>query len=245
MMRGTLLAFDTYIFNGSLRVSITTDFITLVFASMLRSQCRVYSISSVQILAKMGGPFLKLANSQPLNSMVVRMVSGIICCLMLGFIFFGFRVFTIGHAPFQFTAYGLVGSISFSLFAFRRYRDALFVLLLLFALNIALVGTAYLFTHLLSFGSVVAVTYIFSRYYFFELGNLKLARPLILAGLLSILYLLITAFLGMFYETDIVRVAVFGNMPYGFLVGLGLGLGFELAEFLIRRYALISPEISS
>jgi hypothetical protein len=174
-------------------------------------------------------------NRKLLLTVLVIVISGSVSCILLGILFFGFEVFNSKSPFFQFVAYGIIGSVSFILFNLKRYRDATFVLVLLYLFNILLFSTKYLLTGLLYFLAVIAGSYIYSAYFFNQVKNIKTSRPLILAGIYAILFLIVTLLLVFIYEPTAGKLFAIKNMPIGFLIGLGLGLGIELSDYIISQ----------
>ncbi|NOX87822.1 MAG: hypothetical protein GXO77_02270 [Calditrichaeota bacterium] len=61
---------------------------------------------------------------------------------------------------------------------------------------------------------------------------MKYVRPLILAGIFSIFFVAGALILTVVYYSGTAKILSFRNMPVGFLIGLGLGMGFELSELV-------------
>ncbi len=74
-----------------------------------------------------------------------------------------------------------------------------------------------------------------SEYLFIQTRNVIYARPLILASLFAIFFVIVTIALNFIYQAGQGKLFPFKNMPVGFLIGLGLGLGIELSEYLISK----------
>jgi hypothetical protein len=182
-------------------------------------------------------------NRKILLTVLVIVISGSVSCILLGILFFGFDVFNSKSPFFQFVAYGIIGSVSFILFNWKKYRDAIFVLVLLYLFNILLFGTKYLLTGLLYFLAVIAGSYIYSAYFFNQAKNIKTSRPLILAGIYAILFLIVTLLLVFIYEPTAGKLFAIKNMPIGFLIGLGLGIGIELSDYIISQREMDKSKI--
>ncbi|MEJ2048292.1 MAG: hypothetical protein P8Y60_00330, partial [Calditrichota bacterium] len=125
----------------------------------------------------------------------------------------------------------------------KKYRDAIFGLVLLYLFNILLFGTKYLLTGLLYFLAVIAGSYIYSAYFFNQAKNIKTSRPLILAGIYAILFLIVTLLLVFIYEPTAGKLFAIKNMPIGFLIGLGLGIGIELSDYIISQREMDKSKI--
>jgi hypothetical protein len=174
-------------------------------------------------------------NWQFFITVMIFTILGSITCLLMGIIFFGFEIFEIRSTLFQFVVYGIIGSISFILFHLKRYRDAIFILVLLYLFEIIGLGFKYPLTHTLGYLSVIISMYIYSKYFFTQTQTIKYSRPLILASIFAILFVIVVLVLTFYYQAGQGKFLPFKNMPVGFLIGLGLGLGIELSEYLIAQ----------
>jgi len=167
-----------------------------------------------------------------LKKMISFMVFGSIASVLTGFIFFGRAVFFLKSPYFQFVSYGVVGSVSFALFNFKRYRDSVFVSILLFLIFYFSSHSHHFITHFFYFLGAVFSVFIFSNWIYEKLKRMKYVRPLILAGIFSIFFVAGALILTVVYYSGTAKILSFRNMPVGFLIGLGLGMGFELSELV-------------
>ena len=174
-------------------------------------------------------------NRKTLYSVLIFTVTGTVTCILTGITFFGLEVFETKSPFFQFLVYGIIGSISFIFFKLKRYRDALFILILLFLFDILWIGSKFPITHLIYYLSVISGLFIFSKYFFIQTVTIKYARPLILASILALLFVVGFFTLKLIYASGQGKLLPFKNMPVGFLIGLGLGIGVELSEYLLSR----------
>ena len=167
------------------------------------------------------------------KTIFVTVIFGTAFCTFIGLLFFGLDVFNTKHVAFQFLAYGIAGSISFAMFRQKRFRDLIFLLLLLFLLNLVIVDISepsFVITHLIFFAAVVFGIYLFAKYFYSKLENLRIARLLILASILSVMFVAATTLLWFIFSAGESQTSFLRNLPLGFLIGLGLGVGFEVAE---------------
>lgn len=93
-------------------------------------------------------------------------------------------------------------------------------------------GGRFFLTHLLYFLSVVFSVYVFSKFIYGELTSIRYARPLVMASIFSIMFIVVTVILALIYPSKGMKFLPLKNMPVGFLIGLGLGTGFEISMFL-------------
>lgn len=184
--------------------------------------------------------------AQDTRSIISTVFAGSLCTIILGFIFFQFRIFNVHHPLFQFVAYGIVGSVAFALFLQRSYRDAVFALILLFVLIVIVAGIyrfTLLVTHSFFFLAMVFSILFFERHFYGKMVNIKIARPIVLAGIVAVTFVLASTILRLLFYPSEGQFHFFSNMPIGFLIGLGLGIGFEVSKFLYSRQAP-PPDIS-
>lgn len=174
-----------------------------------------------------------MIGKQDIKYVASTVAFGTACSAIVGLLFFGLKIFNIKLPFFQFIAYGITGSVSFSLFQLRRNRDAIYVLIMLFIVDAVIAGLtrlSFLITHFLFFSSVIIAAYLFSKYLYNQSASLKISRPLILAGILAILFLAVTVLMWIIFGKNYSPFNPLANLPTGFLIGLGLGIGFEISE---------------
>ncbi len=174
-------------------------------------------------------------NKKPIQTIPVFIIAGTTASILAGLIFFGFDIFDTKSPLFQILVYGLVGSTSFILFNMKRYRDSVFILLIIFLLDMFIFGFKYPLNRILYFLSAVAGAFLYANYFFTRSEHMKVARPLLLAGIYAILSVFVVLILSLVHHTGQERIFPFINMPIGFLIGLELGAGIELAEYLLIR----------
>ncbi len=159
--------------------------------------------------------------------------TGTLFCALAGFLLFGGEIFNSGHPGFQFISYGILGGAIFTLVALRRYKTLLLTTAALFVLNLILAvynNPLPMTVHILFFAGVAAVVAGYSGFIHVQLKRIGVLRPLILGGLMLLLYLLLTITLNQLYTVNQYPVSLRTNLPLGFLVGLGLGAGWQMAE---------------
>ena len=178
---------------------------------------------------------------QDIKHIALTISLGTICCMALGALFFGLKIFDKELPFFQIASFGLVGSLAFSLFYFKRYRDATYVLIMLFIINIIIANltkVSFLIIHFLYFSSVIVAVFLFSKYFFIQIANMKISRPLVLASILALFFVMATGLQWVIFAKDGMPFYPLGNLPIGFLIGLGLGIGFELSDYLFSNKIL-------
>ncbi|NHZ85584.1 MAG: hypothetical protein GWP19_06855 [Planctomycetia bacterium] len=174
-----------------------------------------------------------IGNSKNVNDYIITIFCGTISTIIIGFLFFGFSIFNKQNPSFQFPVFGIIGTISFALFKLKEFRYSIFILSLLFLFEIIFTGEKYIVTHILFYIAMVLSILIYTKFFYARLNNIKYSRFLVLASIISISYVIVTIILGLLFKSDSINLFLFQNMPIGFLIGIGLGLGFELSEYML------------
>ncbi len=168
---------------------------------------------------------------QILTKFIITVIMGTICCLIVGFCFFGLKVFVFKIPASQFLIVGLTGSIFYAVLKFRNTRDAILIMILLYLANILIFwSTRFLLTRLIFFAGVSAALFVFYRYFDDKIKELKFGKFLIVASLLTIMYVVSTIVLQAIYNSADFKMELLYNLDLGFLIGLGLGIGIELSN---------------
>ncbi len=174
-----------------------------------------------------------IKKSKKVNYYIITIFCGTISTILIGFIFFGFSIFDKQNVFFQFPVFGIIGSVSFTLFKLKEYRYSILILALLFLFEIIIAGEKYLVTHVLFYIAMVSSILVYTQFFHTRLNNIKYSRFLVLASIISISYVIISFLLGLLFKSDTSNLLPFQNMPIGFLIGSGLGIGFELSEYIL------------
>jgi len=170
-----------------------------------------------------------------IQKILIFTIIGTITSTLTGLVFFGFEIFQLKSTFFQFIIVGLICSLSFILFKLKRYRDSVFILIIIFLFEYMWVGSKYPITHFIYFLSVIICAFIYSKYFYIQSQQVKLSRPLILSSLMALIFVIDYYILLLIYEAGPGKLLPFKNMPIGFLTGLGVGIGIEVSEYLIFR----------
>ncbi|MCL4539217.1 MAG: hypothetical protein M1469_00915 [Bacteroidetes bacterium] len=166
--------------------------------------------------------------------------------IIIGLLLFHQRIFDIGRGVFQFLSFGIIGSAVFSGFRFlKRWVAILIVLLLVILSEILLMsaGRALLWQDVLYYAGLCGALGVFSDYYFPKLTDAVLNRLLVLSSLLAMSYVVVTVIIYLVYQSipSMPQVSlsqmIYYDLSQGFLIGLGIGGGIEVAELFIRKLA--------
>ena len=168
-----------------------------------------------------------------IKEIVFRTFVSVLCCTILGYLFWKGLVFYRYHSAFQFIAYGTMGSVFFYTLRFSVKNAFAALLLALVVFSFLVIESRGLYTLR---DSLVAIAMASTIYVYFTTFHnrtklSKLTEPLILAMLFSIsnfiIFLLIDAIV---YKIPITLAWVYEVTKHFFLIGLGIGIGIILTE---------------
>jgi hypothetical protein len=179
---------------------------------------------------------------------IIRMV--VVACAIVGFglVFFRLKVFDVGMIASQFLTGGITAAIAYSAFKTPRWRDGFVALLVWYIVLTFLVEQYRAYLLILNFAYVAGIAAAVFLYCYFvrkEVVRGLLQRVAAAGVILAIANALIILFLGMFNLHTVsaspgsYASAALRNLQIGTLIGIGFGLGVELAEYIIRR---MTPE---
>jgi hypothetical protein len=160
---------------------------------------------------------------------LITILCGWLTCVLCGILFFGFKTMQTENPLFIFVIAGFLGSVAFALLVQNCIRDAFFGLIILSFFEVIFFGLKNPFIHILFTIALIVPLYIYARHVYKKLSFYKSVRPLIIAGMMTISFICATVIQHVIYASDGQQLIVFGNMPIGFLIGISLGFGFELA----------------
>jgi hypothetical protein len=158
---------------------------------------------------------------------------GIICCILVGVIFFRSQIFSTKYPSFQFIAFGLIYSVFFSGLKYFKIRNAIYMYVLMFLLHEILFRfskTSFVVRDIFFFLSIGVAVYLFCQYFESKLDKLKFGKFLTFASLFAIANLVATLLLALIFQSAHFMQQLFTNISLGLLIGVGLGIGFELAD---------------
>lgn len=170
-----------------------------------------------------------------IKTFMLTIFLGTLLGMLGGYIIYGSAILEVGHPLFQFTSFALIGSLAFYLFSKRKFYIAGAVLSALFVGLYYLNGQQHFISHSFYFVTFVISLFIYAVLIF---DHLKLAwyiRPIILSAMVSVFYVSNTFVLFLIYQTEVNSSSVFKNMWVGTLIGLGLGIGIEVANKILTR----------
>ena len=157
--------------------------------------------------------------------------SGLIICMLIGFILAGYNAILPGHLAFQFTFYGLFCSLLYAVLRFSSTRDFIFVAIIFYLFDAILLGhgnPAKFVIHGIYSLFIAGSIYIYAKKIEQDIKNQFLSNILSLSGLVAFAFLFTVLVLTMFPKYKFDYSFLEGQVFMGLLIGLGLGVGFHV-----------------
>ena len=170
-----------------------------------------------------------------MRDFVATVFFGAFCSVLAGVAFFGMQVFQVSSPLFQFLSYGFAGSLAFALFQKRFFIVSLFVHIILFTGLYFLGGRSFFVSRLFFYGGLLAVMYLYTVYVAEGFPERPYLRPLVSGFMMAAVFTLNTFILSLIHGSGGGIRGIFPNMTAGALIGLGLGIGFEIAKKIRER----------
>ena len=166
-------------------------------------------------------------------------VLGLAGALAMGLLFHGTELFHPSHPALRFLTLGLAGAVTYSVVVFGRHQwHALLPLVLISAVDASLIGISsisQLGARVLNFLAMGGAAYLYATVYCRHLNQAPLGKTLIMAGLTGVTFLAAAFLSGLLFAVHSFDSVLFWEVSQGFLVGLGLGAGLELAHRVLMH----------
>jgi hypothetical protein len=176
------------------------------------------------------------------KKIILTTITGTFICVLFAILFFGIQFNDFEKPPIYFLILGITGSLSLALFKDQRIRDAIYINLLFYLIFTALILNimrpiiAVIF--FIYFTAMIMAIYVHVRYFDKKLTHLSMARPLILAAMVGLFSIGANFFHGLLFISQFSPRFLLGNLPIGFLLGLGFGLGEKIIEKALNKDTL-------
>ncbi len=160
-------------------------------------------------------------------------ILGTLICIFLAVLFFGFKWNNINRPPIYLITLGFAGSLSLALFRQNKLRDVIYANILiyvLFAIVSTLLYPITAFILLIYFSALILALFIYIKHFDRKLSHIKLVRPLVLASTVGLFYITANFLHGLIFINHFTMGFLLANLPIGFLLGLGIGLGEEISD---------------
>lgn len=163
---------------------------------------------------------------------------GTLICIIIAALFFGIKFNDFQSPPIYFLILGFAGSLSLALFREKKVRDVIYVniiIYILFAIVSALLRPITALIVFIYYAALIFSVFLFVKNFDMKLPQNIFIRPLILAGLIGVFFIIANFIHGLMFISRFHVGFVLRNMPIGFLVGLGIGIGSEITKKIISE----------
>ncbi|MBN2425528.1 MAG: hypothetical protein JXR46_03180 [Calditrichaceae bacterium] len=172
------------------------------------------------------------------NSMIFSLITGTLCSVILGYLFAGKKILVPYNPDFQLLLYGLIGSLLLAILKFRSIKDFLIISIVIFIMELL----TYRFSSVgIVSGRVVymlgmaAALYLFYIYFENSLSGIVIGKFIVLAGLLALIQSVVSLLAWPVLGVHDFREYLLHQSFIGLLLGTGIGLGFELVAWGLKR----------
>ena len=159
-------------------------------------------------------------------------VFGSLFTMMLGFSFKFSSIFRTTDPGFAFVKQGIYGSILIALIHLSNLKKFIFGVFSLLIFTIVLfkiTDFGIILSRFLYLLALAAAIFIYHNYYYNKLNKLAFGKFIPLSGLLYISFLIVSIIVALIANEPDIRQVIFDIAGYGFIIGTGIGIGFELS----------------
>jgi len=171
-----------------------------------------------------------------IRNILLNTLFGSLVCIIFGVLIYGIEIFDFQSSRSQIFVFGIDGAVFFSVLKYGKRKELIFIGVLIFVVNIILQGKSITFNYFLrdllfvsSLFTALALYKLFIDNYSKLLITIRVLSLSILLGLFNAIATIILVQIFDAPNNEMIN-AVMLNAQYGFLVGFGLGLGFDLYE---------------
>ncbi len=173
--------------------------------------------------------------------------------IVVGLAFFQRGIFNTERIGFQFLSFGIIGGLVFASFRYLNKWIAVAVVVVLLVLDEAMLHSGnwgFVWQDILYYVGVCGAVVLFAEYYFPRAVGAMFGRLLTISSLLSIMYAIVAVIFFFIFQANPaiprfnISQMLYYDLAQGFLVGFGLGLGIEAADYVITKTGRIveSPQ---
>jgi hypothetical protein len=172
------------------------------------------------------------------HNLVWTTILGTLACCVFALFFFRASFFDVNRPPLYFLLLGFAGSLSLALFKQRRVRDVIYVNLLIYlffavllasVLDLQKAGILFIYH-----GCMIVALYVYVAVLERSVAS-AFVRPLVAAAVVALFYVAATLIHGLFFINSLTSTFLLANLPIGFVLGLGQGIGLELADAFAQK----------
>ncbi|MBN1349858.1 hypothetical protein JXJ21_10645 [candidate division KSB1 bacterium] len=160
-------------------------------------------------------------------------VLGTAICILIAIVFFGTDFLNPERPPIYLLTLGFAGSLSLALLRSQKLRDVIYINILIyfvFAILSTFIKPITAAVLLIYYVAMLIAIYIHVRNFDRKLSHIAFARPLVLAALVGVLYIAANFIHNLMFISKFEIGFLLRNMPIGFLLGLGQGIGGEICD---------------
>jgi hypothetical protein len=181
--------------------------------------------------------------------LIVNSLFGFVVCGIIGILMYDFTIFKFNDSRSQLISFGLFGAIFYSVLKYGKPTEIIFVGLMIFVGNVLFQGRALTLDFLIR--DIVFMSSLFGALFIYKIfiNNYNIlpmfVRAFALSIFLGLLNIIATLFLILIFNPSSFEInqALFYNAQYSSLIGIGLGIGFDL--FDKYQYNIFSQSKSS
>ena len=165
-------------------------------------------------------------------------IFGTLICVAFAVLFFGVAFNDVNKPPIYFLTLGFAGSLTLALLKQKKLRDVIFINILIyffFAIVSSFLKPITALVLLIYFTAMVVAIYFYVKKFDKKLNRAPLARPLVLAAVMGLFYMAANVGHGLLFISHFTPRFLLANLPIGFLLGLGYGLGAELSDKIVKK----------
>ncbi|MBN2411520.1 hypothetical protein JXQ31_07490 [candidate division KSB1 bacterium] len=165
-------------------------------------------------------------------------IAGTLVCVVFAVLFFGIGFNDLHKPPIYFLILGFAGSLTLALLKQKKLRDVIFINILIyfmFAIVSSFLRPITAVILLIYFTAMVLAIYFYVQRFDKRLNRTPFARPLVLAAVMGLFYIAGNVVHGLLFISHFTPRFLLANLPIGFLLGLGFGLGAELGEKISKK----------
>ena len=178
--------------------------------------------------------------SEKSTNIILCTLSGLIVCIIIGFILAGSNIFNPRHLSFQFTLIGLLGPLLYSTLKYSSTRDFIFVLILFILMDVIIIYNGTLTKFIIHGINEIFIALAIFLYAKKMEQNKKffLSNILSISGIMAFALFCAVLALSLFPKYDFEYSFLHGQTVFGLLIGFGIGIGIHIhSKFLLRKDA--------
>jgi hypothetical protein len=169
---------------------------------------------------------------------------GYLAVLLTGMLFYRLQIFIPHYHYFQFVTLGFIGAVLYPLFLYLERKESLLAAALLVVFHFIIfkpAGTEYIIRDMLVLASLITSIFLYtekviplikSKYKILKVFSLALLYGVINIAALFLLLITVYLFFDRWYSSVWELTLLY--FRYGFMIGFGLAVGFNFAEFAIQ-----------